>query len=69
MLLQVSIKDLIIFSPQTPGLRKKTPRFEDIKNEKSSMKMNFFSKKTVIFIISNLFLSIKWKFPKTGKSL
>ena len=47
----------------------KRPSFEHIKNEKLSMKMIFFSKKTVIFIISDLFLSIKWKFPKSGKSL
>ena len=67
MLLQVNIKDLIIFSAQTPGLRKR-PRFEHIKNEKLSMKMIFFSKKAVIFIISNLFSTLKWKFPKSGKS-
>ena len=53
MLLQVNIKNLIIFSAQTPGLSKR-PRFEHIKNEKLSMKMSFFSKKTVIFIISDL---------------
>ena len=35
------------------------PRFGNIKNEKLSMKMIFFSKKTVIFITSDLFLSIK----------
>ena len=58
MLLQVNIKDLIIFSPQTPGFRKR-PRFEEIKNEKFSMKMIFFSKKTMIFIMSDHFLSIK----------
>ena len=52
MLLQVYIKDSIIFSAQTPGLRKK---FEHIKNEKLSTKMNLCSKKTVIFIISDLF--------------
>ena len=50
----ILIKDLIIFSPQTPGLRKR-PRFEDIKKEKFSIKMNFFCKKTVIFIIRDLF--------------
>ena len=58
MLLQENIKDLVIFIPHTPGLRQK-PRFEDIKNEKLSIKMIFFRKKTVIFIISDLFLSIK----------
>ena len=62
MLLQVNIKNLIIFSAQTP-------RFDHIKNEKLSMKMNFFSKKTMILIISDLFLSKKWKFQKSGKSL
>ena len=54
MLLQENIKDFIIFSAQTLGTSKR-PRFEHIKNEKLSMKMNFLSKKTVIFIISNLF--------------
>ena len=43
--------------------------FDRIKNEKFSMKMIFFSKKTVIFIISDLFPSIRWKFLKSGKSL
>ena len=40
-----------------------------LENEKLSMERNFYIKKTVIFIISNLFLSIKRKFPKSGRSL
>ena len=42
MLLQVNIKDLMILFPQTTSLREKT-YIEDIKIEKLSMKMNFFS--------------------------
>ena len=48
-----------ILNYANPRFWEKKPRFEDIKNEKLSMKMNFFSKKTMIFIISDLFLSIK----------
>ena len=41
MLLQVNIKDLIIFSAQTPGWAKR-PRFEHIKNEKLSISWKIF---------------------------
>ena len=43
----IYIKDSSMFSAQTPGLNKR-PRFECIRNEKLSMKMIFFSKKTDI---------------------
>ena len=51
-----------------PQVWVKRPWFKHIKNDKLSIKMNFFSKKTLVFIISDHFLSIKWKFPKSGKS-
>ena len=57
MLLQVNIKNLIIFSAQTP-------RFDHIKNEKLSMKMNFFSKKkSSTFFVYKINIPKKWQIP------
>ena len=44
-----------LFSVLKPQVSANRPRFEHIKSEELSMKMKFFSKKTVIFIIRNLF--------------
>ena len=52
--------DSIMFCAQTPGLRKK-----HIKNEKLTMKMKFFSKKTAIFsfFVYKRKTPQKWQIP------
>ena len=68
MLLQVNIKDLIISSAQTPGFSKNTS-IQAHKKWKLSMKKEFFQQKGCDIHNQRPFLSIKWKFPKSGKSL
>ena len=51
---------LNIYKPQV------RPRLERINYKKISMKMNFLSKKNLIIVISDLFLSIKHIFQKSG---